>query len=178
MAFDAANPFGQGGDPYEGMRNKAVQNAGNAQSQNMDAITRRYAAMGNLNSGSYAQAQTDANRNAQQDSQDQISNINLAEQQGSLPYAQMKQQQGQFEAGQGQQASQFAQSLAQSGELGNRQLDIQQNQQAMDQATNALNYSLAGYQQTHSGGLLGGGGFLGMGMGGNGQSGGFANFGM
>ena len=53
--FNAANPFGTAGsqDPYQGMRNQATQNAGNAQSQNMDRISRRYAAMGNLNSGAY-----------------------------------------------------------------------------------------------------------------------------
>lgn len=160
MAFDAANPFGQGGDPYQGLRNKAQQDAGNAQSQNLDAMTRRFAAMGNLNSGAYVQAQQNAGREASQQAQDQTTAINMGEQQAAIPYAQMKQQEDQFGRQLGQQKEQFEKELP----MKQRQLDLEASQQGLDSAANATNAELAKYQEKHSGGLLGGGGFLGTGL--------------
>lgn len=173
MAFNAANPFNtpSGQDPYQGAKNQAVQTAGNAQSQNMDAISRRFAAMGNLNSGAYVQAQTDANRGAQQDAQNQISNINVAEQQGAVPYAQIQSQEGMQGQQLGQQQGQYEQSLGEQQTEFNKNYQLAQNQQAMDSAANALNGSLSQWQQQHSGGLLGSGGFLGLGIGNGGMSG-------
>lgn len=175
--WDPAHPFGNSGaDPYEGIRNRAVQDAGNMQSQNIDAITRRYAAMGNLNSGSYVKALQEAGRQAAQQGQDQVANINLAEQQGALPYAQLEQeranqaqQERQFGAQYGLSQAQLSEQSRQFGKelpLKAQQLDLEANQQHLDELANIMNRDLAEEQMSRSGGLLGGGGFLGLGVGG------------
>lgn len=167
MAFDPANPFasktGGGGDPYEYMRQRATQDANNSQAGALDAMTRKMAAQGNLNSGSYIKGIEELNRQAQQQGQDARGKIDLAETQGALPYAQMGLQREQM----GQQESQFAREMP----LKSRQLDLEANQQALDAHANDINQALGEWQNSHSGGLLGGGGFLGLGMGGSGQSG-------
>ena len=117
-----------------------------------------------------SQALTDANRNAQQDAQNQTSNINVAEQQGAVPYAQIQSQEKQQAAQLGQQAGQFGQSLAEQQSEFGKNYQLAQNQQAMDAQANQMNSELAAFQANHSGGLFGGGGFLGLGNGLGGQS--------
>lgn len=164
------NPFPQNPGAYQGMRNQAQQDAGNEQTQNLDAITRRFAAMGNMNSGAYVQAQQNAGRDAATQAQDQIGKINMQEQnvadQGLLQHNQLQEQNNEFMQGQGQQEAQFENELP----LKSRQLDLEANQQGMDQAANAFNEQLAGFQANHSGGMFGQGGFLGLGNGAGGQS--------
>lgn len=186
MAYDPANPT-PGQDPYDALRKKAVTDAGAAGQQGMDAITRRYAAMGNLNSGSYAQSLKDSGRQTQQDQETALGSINQQQVQDSLPFKQQEiqntfqggqnaaqlaqqqsqftsgqaQQQGQFTQSQGQQASQFGQTLP----LQQRQLDLEQSQQGLDEQANEINQELGDYQNKHSGGFLGGGGTFGAGAG-------------
>lgn len=175
MAYDPAKPFeaqtGKGGSPYDAVRQKATKDAGNQEAQGLDAITRRFAAMGNLNSGSYVKAQEELSRQAQERNQDAQGKIDMAEVQGALPYAEMEQKESQFGRQLGQQESQFGRELP----LKQRQLDLEASQQALDAHANDLNYELGQYQSQHSGGLFGGGGFLGIGGGGGG--GGFGNAG-
>lgn len=163
MAYDPGNPYKDkvgNGSPYDYLRNKATQEAGNSQAQAQDAITRRAAAMGNLNSGSYIKAQEELGRQAQDQAQNARGQIDVAEVQGAMPYKQMEQQQGQFEKQLGQQESQFAREMP----LKQRQLDLEERQQNLDAHANDLNYQLGQYQSQHSGGLFGGGGALGLGI--------------
>ncbi len=171
MAYDPANPAGVGNDPYAAQKNKAVQTAQAAGSNGMDAITRRYAAMGGLNSGSYAQATADNARKTQQDQEGAVGDINAQEVQNSLPFKQQEIQ-NQFQGGQadkqlGFQQSQLAQQESQFGRtlpLQSRQLDLEASQQHLDHEANMINQELGQYQNAHSGGLFGGGGFLGLGI--------------
>jgi hypothetical protein len=158
------NPFKQNPGAYQGMRNQAQQDAGNAQAQNLDAITRRFAAMGNQNSGANIQAMQNAGRDAAQQSQDQIGKINMQEQnvadQGLMQHNQLQEQNSEFTQGQAQQESQFEKQLP----LEARKLDLEASQQGLDSAANAINANMGQWQQKHSGGLLGGGGFMGSGL--------------
>lgn len=160
-----ANPFKQNPNAYQDMRNKAQQDAGNEQSQSMDALTRRFAAQGGLNSGAYIQAQQNVGRDAAQQAQDQIGKINMQEQsvadQGMMQHNQLQEQNNEFTQSQGQQEAQFENELP----LKSRQLDLESNQQGMDAAANAFNEQLAGFQANHSGGMFGQGGPLGLGNG-------------
>lgn len=163
-SYDPGNPYKDkvgNGSPYDYLRNKATQEAGNSQAQAQDAITRRAAAMGNLNSGSYIKAQEELGRQAQDQAQNARGQIDVAEVQGALPYRQMEQQQSQFEKQLGQQESQFSREMP----LKQRQLDLEERQQNLDAHANDLNYQLGQYQSQHSGGLFGGGGALGLGLG-------------
>lgn len=170
MAYDPANPNGTpaGQSPYDALRKKAIDDGGNATSQGMDAITRRYAAMGNINSGAYTKAQEDVTRDANKTTQDSLANIGIAEQQQALPQAQFQEAKSEYGQNLAEQKSEFSQS----NQNQTRALDLQQKQQQLDQATNDLNAGFAKYQQSHSGGLLGGGGFLGTGIGAGSKGGG------
>lgn len=193
MAYDPAKPYAnkmdpQGsGSPYDYLRNKATQDAGNQQAQGLDAITRRYAAMGNLNSGAYTKAIEDNSRTAANASQNAQGQIDMAENAQALPYAQLAQQGSQFsqslsaqlseaEKTRGQQESQYGRTLGeQQSEFGQemplkqQQLDLEARQQNIDKEANNINERLGTYQAHHSGGLLGGGGFLGSGLGNGGK---------
>ncbi len=182
MAYDPANPYAnkQGtNSPFDYLRNKATADAGNQESQGLDALTRRYAAMGNLNSGSYTKA-IQANSTATQErNQDAQGKIDVAENAQALPYAQLAAQKEQFGQQLGfegkkldQAASQFGQQQAQQESqfgrelpMKSRQLDLEASQQAMDQRANDINADMGKYQMQHSGGLFGGGGFIGSGLG-------------
>lgn len=181
MAYDPANPYKdqQGSaSPYDYLRNKATQDAGNQQAQGLDSLTRRFASMGNLNSGAYTKAIEDNSRTAATNAQNAQGQVDLAENAQALPYAQMAQQGSQFgqslaeqQAARNQQGSQFSQELP----LKSRQLDLEASQQGMDEAANQFNERMGTYQANHSGGMFGQGGFLGMGN--NGQLPGWQNFG-
>lgn len=162
-AFDPSNPFkngvGASGDPYNQLRNSAGQEASNNQAQGMDAISRRFASMGGSGSGAEIQAMTDLNRNAAGAREGAIGNINAAEQGQAKDYAQMKQQASQFGQGQDLAKEQLGE---QSSEFG-ANLQLGENQQDLDTAANNINAKLASFQANHSGGLFGGGGFLGFG---------------
>lgn len=176
--YDPNNPY-QGADPYATQRTQATNAAQGAGQQSMDAISRRYAAMGNLNSGSYTSALQDAGDQTQKATEGAISGINSQENAANI-------QNQQFQQAQGQQAGEFGQQLAQQGsqfgQSQNQQLgefqgsqaqqasqfgtssELQQQSLNNDAAANAINASLGQYQQQHSGGLLGGGGMLGTGL--------------
>lgn len=177
--YDPANPFkdktaGQGGSPYDYMRQKATQDSSTGQAQAMEALTRRQAAQGsgNMNNGSYIKGVEEVQRQGQQANQDAQGQINMAEMQGALPYKQMEQQEGQFGRQLGQQESQFSREMP----LKTRQLDLEERQQNLDSHANDINARLAEFQANHSGGLFGGGGILGFGIGDSVNNSGFGSF--
>ena len=127
--YNFANPY-QGADPYAEQRKIATDAAQGAGAQGLDAITRRYAAMGNLNSGSYTQALADNSRNTQAATEQAVSGLNAQQNQQA-------QQESQFGRQIGEQESQYA-----------RGLDLGQNQQLMDQWANQVNAQTAAKQSS------------------------------
>lgn len=182
MAYDYSQPSGgQGGgsDPYANQRNQAAQRAAGQQSANYDALQRRFANNGGMNSGAAIQAEGNADRGTQQDLENTQGKI--SEQQGQNDISQQQKQtlMGQEEGFQGQQAtaaraqqeSQFGRSQAQQQSqfsqelpLKSRALDLEANQQGMDEQAMQFNENLATYAQNNPGGLFGGGGALGLGI--------------
>lgn len=139
MAYDPANPQGnsQGSSPFNSARQQSQQQAQGQQQDQQDAMNRRYASMGMQNSGAAIQSSNDVARQTAEQQQNAQGNINLQEEQQSVPFA-LQGQQENFEAGQqsqrlGQQQGQFTQSQAQQqGEF--TQSQGQQQQQFNTQA--------------------------------------------
>lgn len=191
MAYEANQAYGGqsgGQDPYAYQRNLAQQRASGQQQSNFDALQRRFAANGGMNSGAAIQAEQNANRDTQQNLENTQGSIsqqqgqNTIEQQqrqamlgqqqafaGQQTGLERQQQESQFGRSLGQQASQFQQELP----LKQKALDLEAKQQGMDLQAMTFNEGLAQWQQSHSGGLLGAGGFLGTGFGSGGSVFGF-----
>ena len=119
---------------YDSQRKIATDAAQAAGAQGIDAITRRYAAMGNLNSGAYTQALADSSRNTQEATERAMSGIDSNQNQ-------MNQQESQFNRSLGENESQFGRSLA-----------MGQNQQILDQWANEVNAQTAAKQSGGGGG--------------------------
>lgn len=163
MAYNPADAAGLNGrNPYDAARKNAVDTAQGAGQNSMDAITRRYAAMGNLNSGSYAKQVENVGRDTQQAQQDAVGKVDMGEIQNAMPFQMQERQFGQQDKQLAQQESQFQRELP----LKQRSLDLEASQQGLDAKANEINANLAGKQLERSGGLFGGGGFLGTGIGG------------
>lgn len=179
--YSQANPFQNragGSSPFDYLRKQATDNAGNQEAQGLDALTRRFAAMGSLNSGANIKATEDNTRTATANAENAKGQIDMAENAQALPYAQMAQQNQQFgrslgetQAARQQQSNQFGQEIP----LKQRQLDLESSQQDMDREANAFNERMGQFQANHSGGMFGQSGFLGLGLGTGGN--GWAEFG-
>lgn len=202
MAYNAADPTGGasgGQDPYNYQRNLATQRAAGAKAQNTDALQRRFAANGMSNSGAAITAQTNSDRDVQQNLENTEGNIGMEEAKSAIPFQLLDkqqefqgqqahlsraQQESQFGRGLSEQKSEFGEKLgeqksefSQEMPLKTRALDLQSSQQGLDATAMEFNENLAKYQQGHSGGLLGAGGLLGTGLG-TGGGGGFMNLGI
>ncbi len=161
---------------YDAMRTRLNTQYSQNQGQAQDAIDRQFAAMGGGpgNGAQLKQTENLAQNTEAQKSQD-LEGINAQE---ASTRQQMQQQQNQeaFQSGESTRQMQFgasefntqAQQQAQAqqfGEFGqvaglNTSWDEAQQQAAND----AYNQSLSQFQAQHTGGLLGGGGFLGLGI--------------
>lgn len=182
MPYDPQNPTGSTGSPYDTLRSRAVQQNSVQRNQGLEALQRRYAAMGNLNSGSNIEQINNLNRQSGEDLQNELGQINLGEQEGANQrnFQREMQQGGQaFQAKQADIQRQFQgeQAGLQRGlqeKLANmenatkaRQLDLEFQNSDLERQAMLFNQDMAGWQREHSGGLLGGGGFLGTGLGGS-----------
>lgn len=165
---------------FDVMREQANTQANQNSSQKSDALQRRYASMGMLNSGAAAD---EANVQDQQNAQDKA-NTNLsigAEQAQTVTGLQSQEGQKEFQSGealsgrnfQGQmqnqgenlQANQFntqAQQQFQQAQMGDS-LAVNQMQESAAEAQ--YNAAMNAYTAKHTGGLLGSGGMLGTGIG-------------
>lgn len=173
---------------FDSERNQVNSQYSQNQSEAQDALNRQFAAAGG-GPGNGAQAKSTealAYNTEQQKSQD-LQSINSQEA-ATRTQLQQTQQQEAFQSGEQAQGEQFSanetanQEEMQAGEY-NQQMEQAQNQfgfqanstiaglnDSWDEAqaqsnNNAFNMTMSQWQATHSGGLLGGGGFLGTGIG-------------
>jgi hypothetical protein len=161
---------------YSTAQNNLKSTLSQARSQSQDALQRRLAALGNLNSG--AGIKQVENLDSDLARQEADANLNLSTQQ-----AQSEEAKG-FQASQAAQGRNFAREQYNAGipfQFGQFQFDAQSkmaqlglqgaqfgmSQDAFDwqKQIDEYNKKLGAYQAGHSGGLLGGGGFLGTGIG-------------
>lgn len=150
---------------YDAMRARLNQQFSQSQNQAQDSIDRQFAAMGG-GPGNGAQIKQTENLAAETNKQKDLANqdINAQEAQARFNLGQTESQRayesGEALKGRTAQAGEFG--VEQLGNLGQLDLAFKNAQQ---QANNdAFNRALAEYQAKHSGGLFGGGGFLGLGL--------------
>lgn len=154
---------------YDSVRDQAKQTSNTQNQGSQEALQRRFAAMGGLNSGSYIKASQMQDQSTAQNLNSSLNNIGFQEAQQRR---QLQTQEGQKayqsqEAVKGRNAQLGAQyqlaGLEGQSKMASLDLGYKQAQQeaAGDQYTAALN----SYQALHTGGLLGSGGFVGTGIG-------------
>lgn len=180
MAYDPNNPTGSSGSPYDTLRSRARQQSDVAKNQGLEALQRRYAAMGNLNSGSYIAQQNQLNQKADEDLQNRLGDIGLSEQEGANQrnfQREMTQGAQAFQSKQAElardfQAGQADKEMALKRELSKnelqqtmRKLDLEFQNSELERQAMQANMDMNNWQKQHSGGLLGAGGFLGTGIG-------------
>ncbi len=158
---------------YDIARTQENQSLNSTAQGNSDAMQRRFAAMGNLNSGAYIKASQVGDQQANEAKANAMAGINMQEagartslqQNEANKEFQSGESTKQFNAGQSNQFQQFNANLGSENASKVSSLDLAyksaQQQAADDQYQAAMN----GYQAMHSGGLLGSGGFLGTGIG-------------
>lgn len=144
----------------------------NAQGSN-EALQRRFAAMGGLNSGAYikqAEIQQQQNQEAKSNAMNDLG-AKFAGQESERAY-QSGEQAKNFNASATNQTNQFNAGLARQGQMDqiegqSKIAALEAQQQQMEQGANEseFNAAMQQYQAKHSGGFLGAGGFLGTGMG-------------
>lgn len=181
MAYDvgAGIPYGQGASPYDVARNRANQRATASGQQGLEAIQRRYAAMGNLNSGAAIRTEQLQNQNNEAQKEDSLRSIDaqeLSENTGRNYQANQQELARGFQANEAQkardlQSNQFGQRMTfeqsqakQAQENYLKDYELKKQQMSEDAQSNAFNKDLANYQKGHTGGFFGGGGFLGLGF--------------
>lgn len=143
---------------YDAMRSRLNSQYNTTQQQGQDAIDRQFAAMGGGPSGAQVkQTENLVGSIAKQRGEDMDSiNAHEAEARTGL---QQQESQKEFQSGEAGRGYQF-QGI---GTLGN--LDLQYKNAQKEAMNDQFNKIMAQYQSRHSGGLLGGGGFLGTGIG-------------
>lgn len=161
---------GQGGqDPYDSARNRAAIKSDAQSADNMEAIKRRYAAIGAQGSGAAISAQTMAERNSAQDKAQTQSGIDLAQTQESNEKNFQSDMANNQRAFQGQQAQLGrdieTQKMGQQNTQFGEQMTMEQKKLDQEERAMKINASMNEWSQKHSGGVLGGGGFLGTGIG-------------
>lgn len=154
---------------YDTARNIESQSLNSAQQSESDAMQRRFAGMGNLNSGAYIKSAQIADQKANENRANAISGINMQEantrtglqQNEANKEFQSGESTKQFNAGQGNQYRQFQAENASKV----AQLDLAYKSSEQQAADDQYQAAMNAYQARHSGGLLGAGGFLGSGIG-------------
>lgn len=180
-------PMQPAANPFERQREQAVQRAGATAQASGDAIKRRFAAMGGMNSGAAVKAEQIARDTANQQKEDAIAGVNAAESQ-DMAQKQEMQANRDFQSNEAKLGRDFQSTEAQKGrdfQKGQsdidrafqdkvfqfdsnsklRQLDLADKQFALGKDESEFNKRLARYEAGNKGGLFGGGGFLGLGIG-------------
>lgn len=168
---------------YDLMRKRVASQTNGADSGEQDALQRRYAAAGMINSGSYAKQQQLQEEAALNRRQEALGQVDMAEAQERSRLGEAEDQRS-FQSNEAQknrdfQGKQFDQEFGFKRESFDKQFDFDKSykMQALDlehqkldeeRRTNSFSMQLAKYQQYHSGGLFGAGGFLGTGIGAHG----------
>lgn len=165
-----------GRNQFDVARERAAQRSSADAQATTGAIQRRFASMGGLNSGASIKAQQIAQQQAQAQREDAIAGVDAAQQQYAEQLAESERgrafqasQSGLDRGFQGEQNALAralqARQLDMQGTQFDKQFDLQGRQFDFQKDESAFNRRLAKYQAGRSGGLLGGGGFLGTGIG-------------
>lgn len=158
---------------FDQARNLTSQSLNSQKQGSEDAMQRRFAAMGNLNSGSYIKAAQVGDQQANEARGNAMAGIGVQEaqtrrnlqQQESQKEFQSGENAKTFNAGQRNQFQQFKTGLSADSYGKISQLDLAYKQLQQQQADDAYQARMNEYQAKHSGGLLGAGGILGTGIG-------------
>lgn len=158
---------------FEQARNLTSQSL-NAQKQGSDdAMQRRFAAMGNLNSGAYIKAAQVGDQQANESRGNAMAGIGMQEAQ-TRRGLQQQEAQKEFQSGEqakmynaqaGNQFQQFKTGLSADSMGKVASLDLAYKGMQQQAADDAYQARMNEYQAKHSGGLFGAGGFLGVGVG-------------
>lgn len=153
---------------FEGIK-QGIQNRAQAAKQgNLEAMQRKFASSGNLNSGAAIKAQDVSAQQADQNTADQVAGVDLQ----AAQETQRRNEQGQEAANQRNlqrdltnQSMQFNDKL-QKFDAGSKlaQLDLGFEQFGLQKGESEFNKAAERNKAAHSGGLFGGGGFLGLGL--------------
>ena len=168
--FELGNPYKADlkAPAYEKIRNDVISQNSTAKSDAMGALERKFAAIGNLNSGSYIKQSQILDDKYQQNASKALSDAELGfQQQESAKEFQSQQAYDQRAYGASAQGRQEQIALGQQGfdnQTKLRQLDLALYASQQNAQDSAFNAEMAKYQAEHSGGLFGSGGFLGLGL--------------
>lgn len=145
-------------------RNKLGEQFNTQQQAGGEAISRRFAALGNMGSGSAIKAQQIHNQNTAKARGDAFAGLGAEESKARRSLDETENQR-EFQVGMqnNQTANQFQQFKAGEGSKLSA-LDLQHRQMEQQRRQDAYQNDLNQYKQKNSGGLLGGGGFLGTGL--------------
>ena len=168
---------------YDYLRRQVASQSNQKKSEAQDAIKRRFAALGGLNTGAYIKQAALADESANQQQEEALGQIGFQEAQ-SRRGLERDESGKEFQSGEafkqregalGQQDFQnrvsiadfdFRQRLAQADNNSKlRQLDLAMYQAELGARESAYNKELSQYQAGKQGGLFGGGGTLGLGLG-------------
>ena len=155
-------------EEFKQLRNDTMSQASTAKDAGLGALERKFAAMGNLNSGAYTTASDVAARGYDQNASKAMNDIGFQEAQ-----ARRALQQGEdnkvFQSREGfnkekrAYGTNFDQNKLENS-VKMRSLDLALHKANQESVDNQFNAEMAGYQAEHSGGLFGSGGFLGLGL--------------
>lgn len=156
---------------FDQQRTQVGQRVSAARQQNQDALKRRFAAIGGLNSGAAIKQQQLADDTANQQREQGMAAVNDLEAQAREVQVNRDFQSGEaqkqrdFQSKQSDIDRQFQDKVFQfDKESKLKQLDLQSQDLALRRDENEFNKRMAQLQADRSGGLFGGGGFLGLGL--------------
>lgn len=173
-------------NPFQAQREKAVQRADATAQASSDALKRRFASMGNMNSGAAVKSEQLARDQANQQKEEAIAGVNAAESQ-DIAQKQEMQANRDFQSNEAKMGRDFQSTEAQKARTFQkgesdmdrafqdkvfqfdsnsklRQLDLADKQFALGKDESEFNKRVARRTLGQQGGLLGGGGFLGLGI--------------
>lgn len=158
---------------FDKARDLTSQSLNSQQQSTSDAMQRRFAAMGNLNSGAYIKAAQVGDQQANESRANALAGIGIQEantrtglqQQEAQKEFQSGESTKQFNAGQSNQFQQWSTGLGVENASKVAQLDLSYKQAQQQEADDLYQANMNAYQAKHSGGLLGSGGILGTGIG-------------
>jgi hypothetical protein len=171
---------------YDYMRNKLNSQVSQQRDEAQDALKRRFAALGGLNTGAYIKQAQIADEKLNQQKEESLGNIGFQEAQQRRAL-EREEAQKEFQSGEAFKQREFGASEQDRAreyqtELFNKdlefknnvaqfdarsklkQLDIDYNKVLIDERNAQFNKELSVYEARHKGGLFGGGGFLGLGL--------------
>jgi hypothetical protein len=159
-----AMPTASTNPQFQQARLQLTQRANAANQQNQDALKRRFASIGSLNSGAAVKTMQNAQQASDQQREEAIQNINAAEA-NDLRQEQDAARGRNFQREMSNNEREF-QSKIYSADAAAKfsQMDIMLEEFFVNRESTKKNFEIQKQQAENSGGLFGGGGFLGLGL--------------